>query len=50
MIQPTGLPPNKRFDTDPQQQRFAPLSRAGQSPLYGLPRCQVVRLAVLTPS
>jgi hypothetical protein len=23
--------PNKRFDTDPQQQRFAPLFRAGQS-------------------
>jgi len=25
------LTPNKRFDTDPQQQRFAPLLRAGQS-------------------
>jgi hypothetical protein len=23
--------PNKRFDTDPQQRRFAPLFRAGQS-------------------
>jgi hypothetical protein len=23
--------PNKRFDPDPQQQRFAPLFRAGQS-------------------
>ena len=24
-------PPNKRFDTDPQQRRFAPPFRAGQS-------------------
>jgi hypothetical protein len=24
-------PPNKRFDADPQQQRFASLLRAGQS-------------------
>ncbi|MCI0365105.1 MAG: hypothetical protein L0219_14610, partial [Phycisphaerales bacterium] len=25
------MTPNKRFDTDPQQRRFAPLFRAGQS-------------------
>jgi hypothetical protein len=25
------MTPNKRFDTGPQQQRFAPLLRAGQS-------------------
>jgi hypothetical protein len=28
--------PNKRFDTDPQQQRFAPLFRAGQSRRWAL--------------
>jgi hypothetical protein len=30
-------PPNKRFDTDPQQQRFAPLFRAGQSRRWASP-------------
>jgi hypothetical protein len=28
--------PNTRFDTDPQQRRFAPLSRAGQSQRWGV--------------
>jgi hypothetical protein len=31
--------PNKRFDTDPQQQRFAPLFRAGQSQRWAAPAC-----------